>query len=127
VNTPDEIHLKRIETLIRMKIKELQIPEILVAKETPYEEQQEILKKLDDQKKRADPDFKGAFHEKKGIAGTKSPLKKSTGKSVSAKKPATGKKPTAGKKPGTSSKPGQPKTAAKGKAFSTKKPTKPRR
>ena len=127
VNTPDEIHLKRIETLIRMKIKEQQVPEILVAKETPYEEQQEILRKLDDQKKRADPDFKGAFHEKKGIAGTKSPLKKSAGKSVSAKKPTTGKKPTAGKKPGTNGKPGQPKTAVRGKAFSTKKPTKPRR
>jgi len=65
VDPSEEIHLERIEKMIRMKIPVGVVPEKLMTKETPYEESQEILKKLDTQKKKADPSFKGAFHEKK--------------------------------------------------------------
>jgi len=65
VDPSEELHLERIEKMIRMKIAVEKVPEKLNAKETPYEEAQEILKKLDNQKKKADPSFKGAFHEKK--------------------------------------------------------------
>jgi ATP-dependent RNA helicase RhlE len=87
VNAPDEMHLERIQKLIRLKIKEEKVPKFLVVTETPFEEQQEILKKLDDQRKKADPEFKGAFHDKKEIKPSKKgPLRKSI-----AKKPGTKK------------------------------------
>lgn len=65
VNAPDELHLDRIEKLIRSKIAEKPVPDKLEVEKTPLEEQQEMDRKLDEQRKRADPDFKGAFHEKK--------------------------------------------------------------
>jgi ATP-dependent RNA helicase RhlE len=34
---------------------------------TPYEEKQEQAKEVDMQKRKEDPDFKGAFHEKKTL------------------------------------------------------------
>jgi len=77
VNTPDEIHLARVEGLIRMKIHVETTPDFLIAPETPFEEQQEILKKLDNQRKKADPTFQGAFHEKKEVKTSRSaPIKK---------------------------------------------------
>ena len=65
VDPSEEIHLERIEKMIRTKIKAKKVTEKLVVKETPFEEMQDILKKLDNQKKKEDPTFKGAFHEKK--------------------------------------------------------------
>ena len=62
---PDEIHLQRIEKLIRMNIEVAKLPPGVHVEETPFEEQQEMARKLDQQRKKADPDFKGAFHEKK--------------------------------------------------------------
>ena len=65
VDPSEEIHLERIEKMIRMKIPIELVDEKFVVADTPYEESQEILKKLDNQKKKADPSFRGAFHEKK--------------------------------------------------------------
>lgn len=81
INPPDELHLQRIENLIRMQIPEKAIPPGLLVEETPFEEQQEMARKLDAQCKKADPDFKGAFHEKKaknlpGKSGKKRPSDK---------------------------------------------------
>lgn len=67
VAPPDELHLSRTENLIKMKIAERPLPEGCLVENTAFEELQEIRKKLDDQKKRADPSFKGAFHEKKSL------------------------------------------------------------
>lgn len=64
----DEYHIKKIETLIRMEIPRGQLPAITIAP-TPFEESQEMLREIDNQKKREDPDFKGAFHEKKARPG----------------------------------------------------------
>ena len=65
---PSEAHfIHKIEQLIRQQIPVLNIPEKVFIEETPYEEKQAIDKEIDDQKRKADPDFKGAFHEKKTL------------------------------------------------------------
>lgn len=65
VSPPDELHLTRIEQIIKMNVKEIEIPSALLTQETGFEEMQDMLRKIDEQRKRANPDFKGAFHEKK--------------------------------------------------------------
>jgi ATP-dependent RNA helicase RhlE len=65
---PSEAHfIHKIEQLIRQQIPVINIPEKVFIEETPYEEKQAIDKEIDDQKRKADPDFKGAFHEKKTL------------------------------------------------------------
>lgn len=61
----EEYHFARIEKLIRTQIPELEIPEGVKIEETPFEESQEMLKAIDNQRKKEDPTFQGAFHEKK--------------------------------------------------------------
>lgn len=58
-------HLERIEKLIRMKIPYAELPDGVVVEETPFEEHQEQAKEIDQIKRKEDPDFQGAFHEKK--------------------------------------------------------------
>jgi len=58
-------HIEKIEKLIRTKIPLIQLPSEVFVAETSFEEQQEIDKEVDILRKREDPDFKGAFHEKK--------------------------------------------------------------
>jgi ATP-dependent RNA helicase RhlE len=60
----DEYHIKKIESIIRMEIPRGKLPAITIAP-TPFEEQQGMLREIDNQRRRDDPDFKGAFHEKK--------------------------------------------------------------
>lgn len=63
---PDEdFHLDKIEKLIRMKIEEKPLPAELIITETPFEEKQTFSREIDRQHRLSDPDFKGAFHEKK--------------------------------------------------------------
>ncbi|HTJ52865.1 MAG TPA: DEAD/DEAH box helicase [Cyclobacteriaceae bacterium] len=57
-------HIGKIEALIREKIPVKQLPEDIEIEETPFEEAQAIAKEIDRQKRKADPDFKGAFHER---------------------------------------------------------------
>lgn len=61
----EEYHVERIEKLIRTTITEYPLPEKVRIEETPYEENQEMLRAIDDQRKKQDPSFQGAFHEKK--------------------------------------------------------------
>ena len=61
----DEYHIAKIETIIRMKIPRVPLPAEIDIPETPFEEQQEYLREIDAQRKKEDPTFKGAFHEKK--------------------------------------------------------------
>lgn len=65
VTVADEYHLLKIEKLIRQTIKKIRFPGNVVVEETPFEEQQMMLREIDDQRRKEDPDFKGAFHEKK--------------------------------------------------------------
>ena len=72
----EEYHIKRIEKIIRMEIsRELISSEIDIAP-TPFDENQAMLLEIDNQRKKEDPTFKGAFHEKKN---PRPPARKKTG------------------------------------------------
>ncbi|UEG52067.1 DEAD/DEAH box helicase [Mucilaginibacter daejeonensis] len=73
-NPAEEYYLQQIEKLIRQQVSILPIPEDVFIEETPYEERQEQAREIDMQKRRDDPDFKGAFHEKKERVEKKKPL-----------------------------------------------------
>lgn len=61
----EEYYLQKIEKLIRQPIPVAVVPEELFIEQTPYEERQAMARDTDLQKRKDDPDFKGAFHEKK--------------------------------------------------------------
>jgi len=61
----EEWHIDRIEKIIRMKIPRCDIPESVIILPTPFAEEQEFLRALDIQRKKEDPSYQGAFHEKK--------------------------------------------------------------
>jgi ATP-dependent RNA helicase RhlE len=65
VTIADDYHIAKIEKIIRMTIPREPLPEALEVPETPFEEQQNLLRELDEQRRKDDPTFKGAFHEKK--------------------------------------------------------------
>lgn len=65
VNKVELYHIEKIEKLIREKIPVKELPVGVEVTQTPFAEKQEINKAIDDQKRREDPEFKGAFHEKK--------------------------------------------------------------
>jgi len=61
----EEYYIEKIEKLIRQNIPLLAIPENVFIDDTPYEERQYMAREIDQQKRRENPAFKGAFHEKK--------------------------------------------------------------
>ncbi len=86
-NPAEEYDLKKIQKLIRQTIPVLALPEQVFIEETDYDERQAIARAIDDQKKKDNPEFKGAFHEKKFIVDKRTKdsktLKKSTKKVTS--------------------------------------------
>ena len=74
IDPSEEYHLKKIEEVIRMEISEQFIPEEVDVAGTSKDEKQRQDREIDRQKKLENPDFKGAFHEKK----RKPPKKTST-------------------------------------------------
>ena len=65
VNPAEAYHFERIEELIRMEVEELEIPASVDIPPTPFEEKQAYARELDKLKQRDNPDYKGAFHEKR--------------------------------------------------------------
>ncbi len=65
VTAAEQYHLDKIQELIREKIPMKKVPATVSMEETPFEEAQQMARQIDDQKRREDPSFKGAFHEKK--------------------------------------------------------------
>ncbi|MFN3403796.1 MAG: DEAD/DEAH box helicase [Cytophagaceae bacterium] len=65
VTESDAYHIKKIEKIIRKSIPVKDIPPGVVIEETSFEESQQMARQLDEMRKRDDPEFKGAFHEKK--------------------------------------------------------------
>jgi len=63
----EEYYLRKIEKLIKQSIPVSAIPDDVFLEETGYDERQEQNKEIDLQKRKEDPDFKGAFHEKKTL------------------------------------------------------------
>ena len=62
---PEEYHIKKIEKIIRMEILRELIPLDVKIATTPFDENQAMLLEIDNQRKKENPNFKGAFHEKK--------------------------------------------------------------
>ena len=66
-NPAEEYYIRKIEKLIRQSIPVKDIPSEIFIEKTGFEEKQNIAREIDNQKKKDNPDFKGAFHEKKYI------------------------------------------------------------
>ncbi len=64
-NKAEQYHIRKIEEKIRMTIPLAALPEGVAVTETPFLEEQEMNRAIDKQKHKADPNYKGAFHEKK--------------------------------------------------------------
>jgi ATP-dependent RNA helicase RhlE len=75
-NEAELYHMAKIEKIIKMKVPLQVIPEGVKVEETPFEENQEILKELDTLKKKDDPTFLGAFHEKKNAPASRKRVRK---------------------------------------------------
>jgi ATP-dependent RNA helicase RhlE len=71
----EEYHIKKIEKIIRMEIPREPLPKEIEIAQTPFDENQALLLEVDNQRKKEDPNFKGAFHEKKN---PRPPVKKKT-------------------------------------------------
>ncbi len=64
-NEAELFHIANIEKLIRKKIPQKSLPKHIKIEESTFDEQQDIARSIDHQKRKEDPTFKGAFHEKK--------------------------------------------------------------
>lgn len=87
INPAEAYHFEKIEELIRMKVEELSIPDEVDVPATPFEEKQSYERELDKLRQRDNPDYKGAFHEKKAQP------KKNIGKGEKVKAKKHSKKP----------------------------------
>ncbi|WP_041257571.1 DEAD/DEAH box helicase [Fibrella aestuarina] len=65
VTMAEEYHVAKIEKIIRMTIPRRPIPNEVEQTETPFDEKQDMLREIDEQRRKEDPTFQGAFHEKK--------------------------------------------------------------
>ncbi len=81
VDHSERYHLKKIEHIINMEIPMHEVPEEVVIEVTPKPERQEQAKEIDRQKRRENPDYKGAFHEKKKKPGSGKKTSPTTGSS----------------------------------------------
>ncbi len=69
-STPaEEYHVRKIEVLIREKIPVKSLPDDLEIDDTQRDEARDMAREIDAQKKREDPTFQGAFHERKRKRG----------------------------------------------------------
>jgi len=64
-NPAEAYYIHKIEKLIRQQIPASDIPEGVFIEQTGFEERQAIAREIDNQKRKENPEFKGAFHEKK--------------------------------------------------------------
>lgn len=65
MNESEIYHIQKIEEIIKQEIPRKPLPEDLKIEETDFEEKQIMARKVDQQKRKEDPNFKGAFHQKK--------------------------------------------------------------
>ena len=84
VTPAEQYHVGRIEQIIGQAIPAAELPAGMAISETPFEERQAQLRELDAQRRRQDPAFQGAFHEKK---------KRPAAATSRKKKPAPGRRP----------------------------------
>jgi ATP-dependent RNA helicase RhlE len=75
-NKSELYHIDKIEELIRQKITQHPLPSTVTVEKTPFVEEQEMDRAIDHQKRQENPDFKGAFHEKKARPHSTKPVYK---------------------------------------------------
>ncbi|GAB3687912.1 DEAD/DEAH box helicase [Spirosoma flavus] len=100
----EEYHVQKIEKIIRMTIPRQPLPPQVEVTETPFDEQQDMLREIDLQRRKEDPDFKGAFHEKKAknLPKVQKGAKSKSGQNQSVKSTSVSKRPGANAGPKTS-------------------------
>jgi len=76
-NPAEQYYLDKIEKLIRQSIPLIALPKDVFVEKTPFHESQAMAREIDNQKKKDNPDFKGAFHEKKHAAKPSATKKRS--------------------------------------------------
>ncbi|MFY0651382.1 MAG: DEAD/DEAH box helicase [Cyclobacteriaceae bacterium] len=64
-NEAELFHVGQIEKLTNKKITLEKLPEKVIIEKTPFEEKQSMLREIDYRRKKEDPDYQGAFHDKK--------------------------------------------------------------
>ncbi|MBB6460798.1 DEAD/DEAH box helicase [Flammeovirga kamogawensis] len=64
-NPAEKYHLLKIEEVINKEIPVLEMPEEVEEQEAPQHEIRDMAMEIDRQKRKEDPNFKGAFHERK--------------------------------------------------------------
>lgn len=64
-NEAEMLHIHEVEKIIRMKVPVAEIPAVVKVEPSGFEEKQEVAREIDTFRRRKDPTFKGAFHEKK--------------------------------------------------------------
>ena len=65
INPAEVYHFERIEEMIRMEVEERSIPKGVIISETPFAEKQAYAREIDRRIQKDNPDYQGAFHEKK--------------------------------------------------------------
>ncbi|MFM7310660.1 MAG: DEAD/DEAH box helicase [Flavobacteriales bacterium] len=83
MDVSEKYHIDKIEQLIRQPIQRIALPDSMEQFDTPKPEFQEQMREIDRQKRLENPEFKGAFHEKKFKPA---PTKKKSAAKKSAKK-----------------------------------------
>ncbi|MDB4584205.1 DEAD/DEAH box helicase [Draconibacterium sp.] len=71
IDSSDEWHWKKIESLIRQEIVLQELPEGIEVVESEFAENQNQLREIDRQRKIDDPTYQGAFHQKKRRGSSK--------------------------------------------------------
>jgi|SaaInlV_125m_DNA_1040241.scaffolds.fasta_scaffold01019_8 ATP-dependent RNA helicase RhlE len=64
----EHYHIRKIEELIGQEIKLLKIPKEVELLDTSYDEKQAFAREIDRQKRKEDPTYQGAFHDRKKAA-----------------------------------------------------------
>ena len=65
VSPADEYHMGKIESLIKEKVGRIKIPSGVTIENTSFEESQEMARAIDLQRRKENPEYQGAFHERK--------------------------------------------------------------
>lgn len=91
-NPAEVYYLQKIEKLIRQEIPQEEVPAELLVDVTPFDERQAMAREIDAQKRKENPDFKGAFHEKKFVSKGSNTSKNRKGSTTRKHKKTTAKK-----------------------------------
>lgn len=99
-NPAEEYYVAKIQKLIRQTIQVVELPQGVFVEKTPYDEKQAIAREIDGQIKKDNPDFQGAFHEKKHAAKIEQANKAKAKERAKYKAKKAGSKPSGIKKKG---------------------------